>query len=263
MGRWRTCPPGQAPGAAAVPIDGRRARRERGRAAVVDALFKLGRHPARRRGDRRAGWSRCRRCSDTSNRLDDLREHTIEHCFERLRPSSRFPSLKRVRSASGSPGWSRPGSTCTTPSPPWPTSPGCGRSKCPSARDGETRAGSAAQIHTRFAEELAEADPDRGRRLQRHRRLAHLDRVVGTRAKPTSGHDNRSDGPGRARHYRPAECVANMARARPISTRRPSSLFVLQSTANLSRLTRGSPSAVSVENRRGRVEAIPLRKASF
>ena len=84
------------PGAAAVPIDGRRARRERGRAAVVDALFELlqERHtlPGVEAIAERAGVS-VSSVFRYFDGLDDLREHTIERYFERFAPLFEVPQL--------------------------------------------------------------------------------------------------------------------------------------------------------------------------
>lgn len=73
----------------AAPVDGRRARRERGRAAVVDALFELiqERHvlPGVEAIAERAGVSVSSVFRYFSG-LDDLREHAIERYFERFAP---------------------------------------------------------------------------------------------------------------------------------------------------------------------------------
>lgn len=79
-----------------TPVDGRRARRERGRTAVVDALFALlqeqGVQPAVEDIAERAGVS-VSSVFRYFDGLDDLREHAIARYFERYAPLFEVPNL--------------------------------------------------------------------------------------------------------------------------------------------------------------------------
>ncbi|MBK6437450.1 MAG: TetR/AcrR family transcriptional regulator [Candidatus Microthrix sp.] len=154
------------PGAAAVPIDGRRARRERGRAAVVDALFELlqERHtlPGVEAIAERAGVS-VSSVFRYFDGLDDLREHTIERYFERFAPLFEVPQLgagplrqriarlveARLDLYDAIAPMAHIARLRALEMPRFATTVA------------ETRAGSAAQIRTHFAEELAGLTPDR------------------------------------------------------------------------------------------------------
>ena len=77
-------------------VDGRRARRDRGRAAVVDAVFALieerGEQPAVEDIAARSGVS-VSSIFRYFDGLDDLREHAIQRYFERFAPRFEIPGL--------------------------------------------------------------------------------------------------------------------------------------------------------------------------
>jgi AcrR family transcriptional regulator len=195
------------PGAAAVPIDGRRARRERGRAAVVDALFELlqERHtlPGVEAIAERAGVS-VSSVFRYFDGLDDLREHTIERYFERFAPLFEVPQLgagplrqRIARLVEGR-------LDLYDAIAPMAHIARLRGSRYPLRHDsGETRAGSARdhllRRGTRRADPTGPTWPPSSTRSPRSSR--------GLRAKPTSGHDNDPTVLDRRPHH-PAECVA-------------------------------------------------------